>query len=196
MDSKELLILVENGLSQNEIAEKLNRSQTNVRYWLKKFNIRTKSRKMLQFKISDEALIDAANSVSCYSELLFKIKANRSGGAFYHYKKRLVKLGFDFSVWPFVGKSAGGKKTGKTRNVLAIQNIVRARRKTLDKFLKDNNIKEECNSCGLVIWKGVKLKLHIHHVNKNPKDSSLDNLEYLCPNCHDIKHNNASLLIS
>jgi transposase len=41
MDKTELELLAAQGLSQREIANKLSSSQTNTRYWLKKFNIKT-----------------------------------------------------------------------------------------------------------------------------------------------------------
>lgn len=41
MDKEYLLELIDNGLSTYKISEITNKSQTTVRYWLKKFNIKT-----------------------------------------------------------------------------------------------------------------------------------------------------------
>ena len=41
MDKKVLASLVEEGLSQYKIGEKLGIGQTSVRYWLKKYNLKT-----------------------------------------------------------------------------------------------------------------------------------------------------------
>ena len=41
MDREEVKQLIEQGLTQREIGKLLNLSQTNVRYWLKKFDLKT-----------------------------------------------------------------------------------------------------------------------------------------------------------
>lgn len=35
-------------------------------------------------------------------------------------------------------------------------------------------------------WRGSILTLHLDHINGNPGDNRLENLRFLCPNCHDI----------
>lgn len=42
-----------------------------------------------------------------------------------------------------------------------------------------------CSRCGTGdTWCGQKLTLQIDHINGNNKDHRLENLRYLCPNCH------------
>lgn len=47
-----------------------------------------------------------------------------------------------------------------------------------------------CEECG---WskrtEDGYLPLEIHHVNGNPRDNRLENLQVLCPNCHSLKPN-------
>ena len=42
----------------------------------------------------------------------------------------------------------------------------------------------ECFECGIDEWRGESLSLHLDHINGNPDDHRLENLRWLCPNCH------------
>jgi len=42
-----------------------------------------------------------------------------------------------------------------------------------------------CEECNIgVVWNEKPLTLQLHHINGNPKDNRLENLQILCPNCH------------
>ena len=41
MNKEELVGMINDGMSSREIAKKINKSQTSVNYWIKKFNLRT-----------------------------------------------------------------------------------------------------------------------------------------------------------
>jgi hypothetical protein len=46
-------------------------------------------------------------------------------------------------------------------------------------------IKENrCEKCGITEWDGKPLSMALHHVNGDGKDNRLENLLFLCPNCH------------
>ena len=51
--------------------------------------------------------------------------------------------------------------------------------------LKDNR----CELCGIDSWRGEPLSLALHHVNGDPNDNRLVNLELQCPNCHSQTEN-------
>jgi len=57
---------------------------------------------------------------------------------------------------------------------------------TLKKVIITNDLIEYiCCECGqLPQWKGKSMTLELHHLNGNNHDNSLDNLVFLCPNCH------------
>jgi transposase len=178
--------LIELGLSTFKISKELNISQTNVRYWLKKFGLSTQCSQYNKQaeKYSDEQLIEAWNNNDSLNQCLISLGLSNNGGAFYHYKKRFSRLGINLD---YDYRSLGGKNSGNITNKKALLQPKRLKRMTLNKFLKDSNIKEECNKCGLIDWNNKPLKLHIHHIDSNCKNNNLDNLEYLCPNCHNIE---------
>jgi Zn finger protein HypA/HybF involved in hydrogenase expression len=54
------------------------------------------------------------------------------------------------------------------------------------RIIKDNLIIYECNECGLNEWKGQKLSLHLDHIDGDRWNHKLENLRFLCPNCHSL----------
>ena len=54
-------------------------------------------------------------------------------------------------------------------------------RKTI---IRDNLLPYECSECGISEWNGRKLALHLDHINGKNGDHRLENLRFLCPNCH------------
>jgi hypothetical protein len=59
MDKNTLQDLIKLGLSQRQIATKMDTSQVNVRYWLKNFSLSTLHLKSIR-------QIDAAGNIRCY----------------------------------------------------------------------------------------------------------------------------------
>lgn len=43
---------------------------------------------------------------------------------------------------------------------------------------------DKCKICGIVDWLGQKLTFHVDHINGINGDNRLENLRFLCPNCH------------
>lgn len=57
--------------------------------------------------------------------------------------------------------------------------------KQLKTLIKNNQLlKYECSCGNPGVWNGNPLTLQLEHKNGNNTDNRLENLEYLCPNCH------------
>jgi len=66
-------------------------------------------------------------------------------------------------------------------------------------FLKSYKLKEllfrfslkeiKCETCKSETWLNQPIKLELHHIDGNPRNNSLNNLQILCPNCHSYTDN-------
>jgi Zn finger protein HypA/HybF involved in hydrogenase expression len=52
------------------------------------------------------------------------------------------------------------------------------------RIAKQDLLEYRCSSCGIDSWKGETIVLDLDHVNGDNRDNRLENLRYLCPNCH------------
>jgi hypothetical protein len=59
-------------------------------------------------------------------------------------------------------------------------NRTHLKQRLLAEGLKENR----CERCGIESWLGEPLSMALHHVNGEGLDNRLENLVFLCPNCH------------
>jgi hypothetical protein len=52
------------------------------------------------------------------------------------------------------------------------------------RLLKEGLKKNVCELCGLAEWHGKPLSMQLHHDNGDGSDNRLENISFLCPNCH------------
>lgn len=55
---------------------------------------------------------------------------------------------------------------------------------SLKRRLIELGVVYSCSCCGLLKWLNKDIALHLDHVNGIPNDNRIDNLRFLCPNCH------------
>ena len=53
-----------------------------------------------------------------------------------------------------------------------------------NRIIKNNLIPYKCAICGTTEWLGRNLSLELDHINGINNDNRLENLRFLCPNCH------------
>ena len=52
------------------------------------------------------------------------------------------------------------------------------------RILKDRLLDYKCAGCGIEDWNGKYIPLELDHINGKRDDHRLENLRFLCPNCH------------
>lgn len=139
------------------------------------------------YKLSDEQFVELLKKSSTISEVLFKLGYTVKGNSwgYSQVKRRMDDLNLDYSI--FKGKSAV-IKTNKLNNVKKediLKENCKHQRIVLRRYIiKNNLIPYKCAICGCTKWQGKTLSLELDHINGINNDNRLENLRFLCPNCH------------
>jgi hypothetical protein len=89
---------------------------------------------------------------------------------------------FRFNPSQQKGECCSAKCRGHLKNLKVIESGV-ASKEAAVRYLK-NNIEYKCSSCGIIDWNEKRIVLQIEHKDGNPKNNTIDNICWLCPNCH------------
>lgn len=137
---------------------------------------------------TDEQLAKAVATSTSFSETGAKLGLTTFGSNSRTIKKRIAFLQLDTSH--FLTVSERSKRNSllqakrPQKEILCINDI---HRKHIKKYIiKNDLIPYKCSECGITEWTGKILSLHLDHINGINNDNRLENLRFLCPNCHSL----------
>lgn len=139
------------------------------------------------YKLSDEQFVELLKKSSNISEVLFKLGYTVKGNSwgYSQIKRRIADLNLDYSI--FKGKQCATvtkvTKSIKAEDILK-ENCKHQRSVLRNYIIKNNLVPYKCAICGCVAWQGKTLSLELDHINGLNNDNRLENLRFLCPNCH------------
>lgn len=138
-------------------------------------------------KITNEMLVEAVKQSFSVMEVLRCLGLKEAGGSHYHYSKRIKLLNLDtnhFKRYPNAGKTSTNRRLSK--DVLQLrQSGGRAKSRQLTRALLEKEVPHVCSECQQTSeWRGFPLTLDVDHINENWLDDRIENLRFLCPNCH------------
>jgi len=200
MNKDNLIKEIEEGLSTRNIADKHNISQSTVRYWLTKYYLKTCPHKKIKgmrqgmrqrtSKVWVPDVVTLTRFVKesdSLKKILLKLGLPAVGGNYNSLKKRMKEDGIDFShivLGTGHGKNKHYNRILKNSEIFTVNSEL-SRSTVRRRILIDKLISYECAKCGNKgEWHGIKLTLHLEHKNGVRNDNRLENLEFLCPNCH------------
>lgn len=144
---------------------------------------------MSRRKYTKEILQEAVDKSFSVMEVLDCLGLARAGGSHSHISSMIRKHGIDTSH--FLGKRYNTGKPPvnkrKPEDVLVLKPVGSTKEKTLAlrKALIASGVDHQCSECGLKnIWNSKPITLEIDHIDGNWLDNRIENLRFLCPNCH------------
>lgn len=139
------------------------------------------------YELTDEQFANTIKNSTNISEVLFKLGYSVAGNSwgFAQVRKRMADLNLDQSM--FKGKSAMAAKLQSMKlsaKDLLKPNCKHNRNITRRYIISNELLPYKCAICGLSEWNGKTLSLELDHINGINNDNRLENLRFLCPNCH------------
>jgi len=131
-------------------------------------------------------LPEAVKNSVCWSDVCRYLGRPPGGSSHATVVRWVKKLKLDHSHFD---PKIGGRRAGKTLELpiekLFTSNSVCPRGQVRRRILRENLIDYKCEQCDNAgEWRGVKLSLQLEHKNGINNDHRLENLCWLCPNCH------------
>lgn len=142
-------------------------------------------------KYTKENLEKLAKESYSVRQICHKLGLQLSGSSNSHIRSRLTKFGIDTSH--FLGKAinrgkVSGRKKPWSEHLIVNKNNARIGVSLVKRCLKEAGVKYECKVCSNPgQWMGKPLVLEVDHINGCGWDNRLENLQYLCPQCHSQK---------
>lgn len=133
-------------------------------------------------KASKDELISIISESDSVTMVLSKFGLRNCGGNANTLKKRCISLGIDLTT---MYKPIRKNKVKTSKSFEEYCALTKSRR-SIKKYIIENKVLEyKCTSCGNDGFHNERpLVLQLDHVDGNPANNNIDNLRFLCPNCH------------
>jgi 5-methylcytosine-specific restriction endonuclease McrA len=139
------------------------------------------------YKLTDQEFSDLVKSSLNISEVLFKLGYSTKGNSWGYSQVKQRMKDLNLSGKDFRGKSPMlltiEQKKISREDLLCVNS--KHSRNVLRRYIINNKlIPYRCNICGINEWQNKKLSLELDHINGINNDNRIENLRFLCPNCH------------
>lgn len=135
------------------------------------------------YQVSKERFIEIVQQSNSYSDCLRALGLGIKGGSSTDILKRRIQE-LNCSTEHFSRITSGAYQKYSLDEIL-IENSPYANISCLKKRLvNENRLEYKCYKCGISEWNGEILSLHLDHINGKNNDHRIENLRFLCPNCH------------
>jgi hypothetical protein len=198
---EDLEVLINDGITYKEIAEKYNVSFSTIRRLCSKYELESKFYKLKSKKV---------NCLNCYVEIKTTIKEDKKfcshscSASFNNKKRKTVKKCLNCDIEIIYSKFCNHScekeynyneyikkwKEGKVDGISG--------KKGTSSYIRRYIFKKYSSKCSKCGWCEInkitgKTPLNLEHKDGNWKNNKEDNLDLLCPNCHSLTETYGSL---
>lgn len=135
----------------------------------------------LMYRLTNQEFLELIQRSSSIKDVLIALEyKNTGGGNRVLFRQRCEELGID---WKKEFRTKRWNRTKRTIENTFCENSTAPQTTVRDWYIKGNYSPYCCAICGINSWLGEELILRLDHINGNHRDSRLENLRWLCPNC-------------
>lgn len=147
-------------------------------------------------RYTKEELQEAASNSVSVADMLRYFHLRASGGNHTAMSRRLYNMEVDTSH--FLGQAHSRGKIGANRK--SPEEVLTQRKsgsrvdsKQMRRVLQEAGVPLKCVKCGVRdTYNSLPITLHVDHINADFLDNRLENLRFLCPNCHSQQETTSS----
>lgn len=147
--------------------------------------IMEKRRKSKIWNLSKEEIQEKVNNCNSISDMLVAFGYKRSSGSMAKVMKEVIQE-YNIDITHFRPFHRTNQKPLYSLDEILVPNSHYSNISRLKKrLIQSGLLKYECECCGNKgIWNGRLLVLQLDHRDGDHSNHSLENLRFLCPNCH------------
>ena len=136
------------------------------------------------YQVSDEEFKKIIQQSNTYSDCLRALGLGTAGGSSTDIlKRRIAEL--KCPIDHFNQKNKKSYQARYTLDEILVENSTYANISRLKiPLVNENRLEYKCAICGLTQWLDKPISLQLDHINGINNDHRIENLRFLCPNCH------------
>ncbi|MFE1908318.1 HNH endonuclease [Streptomyces gardneri] len=135
-----------------------------------------------------EVLAQAVAASTNMCEVLRRLGVEVVGGQHTHISRRIKAYGIDTSHFRAPSRRGRPRHPRTPEALLVEQTGPQTRRIPSDRLtwaMRESGVRNQCATCGTdAEWRGRPLPLEVDHIDGDWRNNRIENLRFLCPNCH------------
>jgi hypothetical protein len=159
-----------------------------IRERMKKLGVDTSHFEREGGRWTREVLEAAVSASTNMCEVLRRLEVEVVGGQHTHISRRIKAYGIDTSHFQVPTQQGRALRPRTPGDLLIEQSADDARRIQSDRLrwaMTSVGVPVRCAMCGIdAFWRGCQLPLEVDHIDGNWRNNRIENLRFLCPNCH------------